>query len=236
MLSAISSSGRRIRASTSRSTGPIREDRASSATNALELDIGELASNQRPQWLTSGRGFDRPGRLRLCRRSQGQGQPVRPQRRRPSCPRSGTLQPRARHGRGECRRAEGRDGHASARGRTAREADESHAERADPIGILRAADATRQKELVPLRYGRMRQSPFTFYRGSATIMAADLAHTLGERHPCPGCGDCHPMEFRGLPHPSAGSFSTSTTSTRHCGALGVHVYPVDSSEAGLRRL
>src|SRR5262249_8832918 len=37
-------------------------------------------------------------------------------------------------------------------------------DRADPIGVLRAADATRQPDLVPLRYGRMLQSPFTFYR------------------------------------------------------------------------
>jgi len=38
----------------------------------------------------------------------------------------------------------------------------AHAGRADPVGILRAADATRQQELVPLRYGRMLTSPFTF--------------------------------------------------------------------------
>src|SRR5215469_7923055 len=50
-------------------------------------------------------------------------------------------------------------------------------DRADPIGILRAADATRQPDLVPLRYGRVLQSPFTFYRGSAGVMAADLAGT-----------------------------------------------------------
>jgi uncharacterized protein (DUF2252 family) len=37
------------------------------------------------------------------------------------------------------------------------------------------ADAARQPDLVPLRYGRMLQSPFTFYRGSAGVMAADLA-------------------------------------------------------------
>ncbi len=53
----------------------------------------------------------------------------------------------------------------------------AHTGRADPLDILRAADATRQPELVPLRYGRMLQSPFTFYRGSAGVMAADLAHT-----------------------------------------------------------
>jgi Uncharacterized protein conserved in bacteria (DUF2252) len=50
-------------------------------------------------------------------------------------------------------------------------------DRADPIGILRAADTTRQPDLVALRYGRMLQSPFTFYRGSAGVMAADLARS-----------------------------------------------------------
>src|SRR5436190_18036260 len=49
--------------------------------------------------------------------------------------------------------------------------------RESPVATLRAADATRQPELVPLRYGRMLQSPFTFYRGSASVMAHDLAHT-----------------------------------------------------------
>ena len=49
--------------------------------------------------------------------------------------------------------------------------------RTDPLAILRAADVTRQPDLVPLRYGRMLQTPFTFYRGSAGVMAADLAHT-----------------------------------------------------------
>jgi Uncharacterized protein conserved in bacteria (DUF2252) len=53
----------------------------------------------------------------------------------------------------------------------------AHAGRDDPISIFRSADPTRQPELVPLRYGRMLQSPFTFYRGSAGVMAADLALT-----------------------------------------------------------
>ena len=61
------------------------------------------------------------------------------------------------------------------RDRVAREAHagwRAHSGRADPIGILHAADANRQPDLVPLRYGRMLQSPFTFYRGSAGVMAA----------------------------------------------------------------
>src|SRR5262245_43858217 len=49
--------------------------------------------------------------------------------------------------------------------------------RPDPIALLRASDAERIPELVPIRYGRMLQSPFAFYRGSAAIMASDLAMT-----------------------------------------------------------
>ena len=49
--------------------------------------------------------------------------------------------------------------------------------RPDPITILQAADPERIPDLVPIRYGRMLQSPFAFYRGSAGIMAADLATT-----------------------------------------------------------
>jgi hypothetical protein len=74
-------------------------------------------------------------------------------------------------------------------------------DRADPIGILRAADATRHAGLVPLRYGRMLQSPFTFYRGSAGIMAADLAHTPVSGIRVQTCGDCHLMNFGGFATP-----------------------------------
>jgi uncharacterized protein (DUF2252 family) len=73
--------------------------------------------------------------------------------------------------------------------------------RADPIAILHAADATRQPELVPLRYGRMLQSPFTFYRGSAAVMAADLAHTPTTGIRVQACGDCHLMNFGGFATP-----------------------------------
>jgi uncharacterized protein (DUF2252 family) len=73
--------------------------------------------------------------------------------------------------------------------------------RADPIGILRAADETRQKQLVPLRYGRMLPSPFTFYRGSAGVMAADLAETPATGIHVQVCGDCHLMNFGGFATP-----------------------------------
>jgi len=85
-----------------------------------------------------------------------------------------------------------RDAHAAWRG---------HAERADAIGILHAADAARQPDLVPLRYGRMLQSPFTFYRGSAAVMAADLARTPVSGIHVQVCGDCHLMNFGGFATP-----------------------------------
>ena len=44
--------------------------------------------------------------------------------------------------------------------------------RADPLAILRASDAGRLSQLLPIRYGRMLQTPFTFYRGAAAVMAA----------------------------------------------------------------
>ncbi len=69
------------------------------------------------------------------------------------------------------------------------------ADRTDPIGILLAADKTRQPDLVPLRYGRMLQSPFTFYRGSAGVMAADLARTPATGLDVQTCGDAHLMNI-----------------------------------------
>jgi hypothetical protein len=49
--------------------------------------------------------------------------------------------------------------------------------RPDPIDILHKSDAGRMRKLLPIRYGRMLQSPFTFYRGAAAVMVADLART-----------------------------------------------------------
>ena len=73
--------------------------------------------------------------------------------------------------------------------------------RADPIDILLAADAERIPELVPIRYGRMLQSPFAFYRGSAGIMAADLSATPNTGIIVQACGDCHLMNFGGFATP-----------------------------------
>ena len=49
--------------------------------------------------------------------------------------------------------------------------------RPDPVALLEAQNLTREPDLVPVRHGRMMVSPFTFYRGAARIMAADLAPT-----------------------------------------------------------
>jgi uncharacterized protein (DUF2252 family) len=67
--------------------------------------------------------------------------------------------------------------------------------RADPIATLRAQDATRVPELVPIRYGRMVATPFTFLRGSAAVMAGDLAATPRTDLTVQLCGDAHLANF-----------------------------------------
>jgi len=51
------------------------------------------------------------------------------------------------------------------------------ADRPDPVALLEAQNLAREPDLVPVRHGRMMVSPFTFYRGAAKIMAADLKDT-----------------------------------------------------------
>jgi hypothetical protein len=50
-------------------------------------------------------------------------------------------------------------------------------DRPDPVALLQEQNLTREPDLVPVRHGRMMVSPFTFYRGAARIMAADLDGT-----------------------------------------------------------
>jgi uncharacterized protein (DUF2252 family) len=69
------------------------------------------------------------------------------------------------------------------------------ADRPDPIAILEEQAATRVPELVPIRYGRMLVSPFTFYRGAAAIMAEDLAATPTSGITVQLCGDAHLSNF-----------------------------------------
>jgi len=65
----------------------------------------------------------------------------------------------------------------------------------DPLGILAAQDATRVPELVPLRAERMSASPFAFYRGTAALMAADLAAAAHSGIIVASCGDAHVANF-----------------------------------------
>ncbi|GAB1693609.1 DUF2252 domain-containing protein [Krasilnikovia sp. M28-CT-15] len=94
-------------------------------------------------------------------------------------------------------------------GRAARRAVpfEAHAElpaaadRPDPVELLTAQAATRVPELVPIRYGRMLVSPFTFFRGAAAVMAADLARTPVSGLNCQLCGDAHLSNFGAFASP-----------------------------------
>jgi uncharacterized protein (DUF2252 family) len=68
-------------------------------------------------------------------------------------------------------------------------------DRPDPVGLLEAQNVTREPDLVPVRHGRMLVSPFTFYRGAATIMAADLDGTPTADLQVQLCGDAHLSNF-----------------------------------------
>jgi len=67
--------------------------------------------------------------------------------------------------------------------------------RPDPVALLEGQATSRVAELVPIRYGRMLVSPFTFYRGAAMIMASDLAGTAQSGLNVQLCGDAHLMNF-----------------------------------------
>src|SRR5436190_2528732 len=72
---------------------------------------------------------------------------------------------------------------------------EAAAGRPDPVEVLERQAKTRVPELVPIRYGRMLVSPFTFYRGAAAIMANDLAATPRSGLTVQCCGDAHLSNF-----------------------------------------
>lgn len=68
-------------------------------------------------------------------------------------------------------------------------------DRPDPVALLESQAASRVAELVPIRYGRMLVSPFTFYRGAALIMASDLSTTADSGLRVQACGDAHLANF-----------------------------------------
>jgi uncharacterized protein (DUF2252 family) len=100
---------------------------------------------------------------------------------------AGHLSPEERASRGKAARSEVRR---SSHGRW-----EPATDRRDPVSLLEEQGESRVPELVPIRYGRMMVSPFTFYRGAALIMAADLAATPRSGLNAQICGDAHLSNF-----------------------------------------
>lgn len=92
------------------------------------------------------------------------------------------------------RRAFGRSLRSSVR-RAAHAGWTAPADRPDPVALLMEQSATRIADLVPVRYGRMLVSPFTFYRGAALVMAADLARLPSTGLYVQSCGDAHLSNF-----------------------------------------
>jgi uncharacterized protein (DUF2252 family) len=78
---------------------------------------------------------------------------------------------------------------------------EAAPDRPDPLSLLEEQNTTRDADLVPVRHGRMMVSPFTFYRGSARIMAADLKDTPRAGLDSQLCGDAHLSNFGAFASP-----------------------------------
>jgi hypothetical protein len=81
------------------------------------------------------------------------------------------------------------------------------ADRPDPVALLEEQNVTREPDLVPVRHGRMMVSPFTFYRGAAKIMAADLKDTPTAGLDVQLCGDAHLSNFGCSPRRNDGCCS-----------------------------
>ena len=68
-------------------------------------------------------------------------------------------------------------------------------DRPDPVALIEQQNLRRDADLVPVRHGRMAASPFTFYRGAAAVMAADLEGTPTAGLTVQLCGDAHLSNF-----------------------------------------
>jgi hypothetical protein len=86
--------------------------------------------------------------------------------------------------------------------------------RRDPVALLEEQAQTRLPELGPIRYGRMLVSPFTFFRGAAYLMAADLADGPRTGLHAQLCGDAHLSNFGIFAAPDRRHVSASMTSMR----------------------
>jgi uncharacterized protein (DUF2252 family) len=108
--------------------------------------------------------------------------------------------PRVQHLTLDERRARGKEA-ANKTPVSAHEGWEPASDRPDPIALLEEQNRTREPDLVPVRHGRMMVSPFTFYRGAAKIMAADLKDTPTAGLNVQLCGDAHLSNFGGYASP-----------------------------------
>jgi hypothetical protein len=70
-----------------------------------------------------------------------------------------------------------------------------HGDKRDVIALIKASNEGRLEDLIPVRHGRMLQSPFAFFRGSAAIQAYDLDRTPTSGIDVQACGDCHLMRM-----------------------------------------
>ena len=183
---------RGVRGESSRSSGSVRRLEGSSGTSIAIADrrvassrkaergggISWTTDHESDQTLPAGADEAGSGATRVPRSERGRESPH---------PRSSrTSHPQERKARGKAARNE--------------VPLESHAvfapeARLDPIDLLEEQAKTRVPELVPIRYGRMGVSPFTFYRGAALIMAADLAGTPTSGLHAQLCGDAHLSNF-----------------------------------------
>jgi uncharacterized protein (DUF2252 family) len=72
---------------------------------------------------------------------------------------------------------------------------EMPSDRTDPVKVIKKSSEGRLQHLIPIRYGRMSKSAFAFYRGTASLMAMDLAQTPTSNLRVQACGDCHLSNF-----------------------------------------
>jgi uncharacterized protein (DUF2252 family) len=72
---------------------------------------------------------------------------------------------------------------------------EIDSDRTDPVKVIKKSSEGRLEHLIPIRYGRMAKSAFAFYRGTASLMAMDLAQTPTSNIRVQACGDCHLSNF-----------------------------------------
>jgi hypothetical protein len=106
--------------------------------------------------------------------------------------------------------------------------------RADPVELLEEQAQSRVPELVPIRYGRMLVSPFTFYRGAAYLMASDLSGMARTGLHTQLCGDAHLSNFGGFAAPDRRLvFSINDFDETHPGPFEWDVKRLVASFAGL---